>query len=367
MNKKSLFLSLGVVILCALWLLSGVFKSDASSEKDLNVAQKEALHDQESKAFKVSVMESVAQNFAPDITITGQSKASRTVDIKSEISASVIELAFEKGARVKKGDVLVRLDVDERQARLAEAEQLLRQKQIEYNAAIELEKKGFSPRVLSAQRRSELEGARASVKSAKLALENVAIVAPFDGVIDRQFVEVGDFLSVGQNIFTLVDMNPLEFTVFASEAVIDAIEMGDTAKVALASGQTLEGTVSYVAVTAEPASRTFPVEVQMPNPDLAFREGLTASITLKGRPIQAHQIPTSALVLNTEGDIGVRTVNAENMVVFTPVAIAQNMNETVWVSGLADSATIIVRGQDFVTDGDRVEPQIIPEDGMQSQ
>ena len=81
---------------------------------------------------------------------------------------------------------------------------------------------------------------------------------------------------------------------------------------------------------------------------------MTAKIKLPAKETQAHKLPSSVLVLNTEGDIGVRVVNESNLVSFIPLSILQNDGQEIWVTGLSSTATVIVRGQDFVTDGDEV-------------
>lgn len=361
MNRSSLVISFVIITLCALWLVSGVFSSDKAATQ---VETQTTGTEHESKPFTVEVAELQAQPFVPDIIITGQSKASRIVDLSAEVAAQVKSIEKEKGQKVEEGEVILNLDTDDRQANVRQAQERLRQRQIEYEAAVNLEKKGFAPRINTAQKKAELEGARAELEGARLMLADVNVKAPFSGIVDRQYVEVGDYVSIGQELIKLVDLDPLEFNLFASEKDIQNITVGQKADIFLTDGTQLRGTVGFVAVSADPDTRTFPVEIEVPNENLKYKEGMTANIRLSASEVQAHKLPSSSIVLNTEGDVGVRIVNEDSSVNFVPLKILQNNGREIWVTGLASSVRVIVRGQDFVTDGDKVEVSLAGEGTM---
>ncbi len=351
MNKSSYIIAGVLVVLCLLWLGSGIFSSDDGGSSE---ALQSEQAQKEDEPFAVEVVTSIAQDFVPDIIITGQSKASRMVDLSSEVAAKVKTIANGKGQKVKEGDLVIELNTDDRQANVKQARERVRQRQIEYDAAINLEKKGFSPRVRSAEMRAELEVAKANLEAAQLELADVNVRAPFSGIVDRQYVEVGDYVNVGEALVKIVDLDPLEFEMFASERDVQNISLGQSAEITINDNTKLQGKVSFVAVSADSETRTFPVEIQIPNEDLSYKEGMTAKIKLPAKETQAHKLPSSVLVLNTEGDIGVRVVDEGNIVSFVALSILQNDGQKIWVTGLGPSATVIVRGQDFVTNGDKV-------------
>jgi membrane fusion protein, multidrug efflux system len=72
-------------------------------------------------------------------------------------------------------------------------------------------------------------------------------------------------------------------------------------------------------------------------------------------PVQATRVPRSALTLASNGDVGVRTVNAGNTVAFMPVSVVEDDQTFMWVEGIPDGTRVIVQGQDFVREGQRVE------------
>jgi membrane fusion protein, multidrug efflux system len=114
--------------------------------------------------------------------------------------------------------------------------------------------------------------------------------------------------------------------------------------------------VTFLSRSADPTTRTFRVEVEVPNPDLAIRDGQTVEIAIASDGADAHLLPQSALTLNDQGTLGVRVVTAEETVAFAPVSILRDTTDGVWVDGLGDAASVIIVGQEFVTDGVAVAP-----------
>lgn len=350
MRKSSILIALIVLIIAILWVMSGVVSKPQE--------QNNTLENKTSDTKKQSVLVETftQQNFQKSVTINGRSQASRSVTIKAEISAQVKEIIKEKGSKVAAGDTVLRLKQDDRALRVKELTQRLRQKQIEYNAAIKLKKEGFNSNVRVAEALAEREAAKASLERAKLDLKNTEISVPFDGIIDRQHVEIGDFLSVGQDILKIVDLDPIEFEVFLSEKDINGVTLNSNATVTLTNGENLEGTISYIAVSADEKTRTFPVEISVPNPQKTLKEGVTVELNIPLQAVLAHKVPSSSIVLNDNGDIGVRTVTTDNTVLFLPVKILSSNGAINWVSGLPDTVNIITQGQQFVINDQRITP-----------
>ena len=141
-----------------------------------------------------------------------------------------------------------------------------------------------------------------------------------------------------------------------SERKVANVKVGDIAEVKLVSGQTREGRIRYVSKSAVPATRTYRVEVELPNADSAIPDGITAEVTIPLSPMPATRVPRSALVVSSAGDIGVRTVDAESKVGFVAATIVEDDQRSMWLTGVPDGARVIVQGQDFVREGNLVEP-----------
>jgi len=109
--------------------------------------------------------------------------------------------------------------------------------------------------------------------------------------------------------------------------------------------------VRYVAKSASPTTRTYRVEVEMANADGKIPDGITSEVVLSLAPVPAAQVARSALTISSTGDVGLRVVEGGDKVAFVPVHVIDDGQEKMWVSGLPESARVIVRGQDFVREG----------------
>ena len=281
--------------------------------------------------------------------------------------------------------------VAEARARLQEARARLNEAEINDNAARRLSEDGFASETRVAQTAAQVEGAKAQIvsaeaglKAAQSGLESVAagieaakagvesaraavasaekeidrleITAPFSGVLESDTAELGSLLQPGSLCATVIQLNPVMLVGFVPETQVNRVEMGARAGAQMASGDVVEGKVIFISRAADPATRTFRVEIEVPNPGLALRDGQTAEIVIAADGTSAHLLPQSALTLNDEGTLGVRIVAAGKLAEFVPVTLLRDTPSGVWLAGLPDAAEVIVIGQEYVIDGVAVEP-----------
>lgn len=289
-----------------------------------------------------------------DVVLRGRTQATRTVQVKSETSGVVAEAPILQGTVVTKGAVLCRLAVDARQASLDQARANLKSMQLQQQAAGELAKKGYrSPtQVLTAE--AGRDQAQALVRAAEIALRQVDIRAPFTGVFDHRDAEVGSYLSPGQSCGTMIELNPLLIVGDVPETDAAKLHLGAAATARLVDGQGLSGRVRYVAHEADPSTRTYHLEITSPNPRLVVRSGLSADVRVAAGSGPAHLAPVSALVLDSAGRQGVRYVQDGERVAFAPVKILEETPDGVWISGLTGPVRLVVVGQSYVADGQKV-------------
>ena len=140
-----------------------------------------------------------------------------------------------------------------------------------------------------------------------------------------------------------------------AEKDVAKINIGDQGVARLATGEVVEGVVRFIAAAADPATRTFAVELEIPNEEGALRDGVTTDFTIFARERKAHRIPRSSLTLNDRGEVGVRTIEGDGKVQFYAVRLLGEDASGVWVGGLDDTVKLIVRGQDFVSAGQTVD------------
>lgn len=177
------------------------------------------------------------------------------------------------------------------------------------------------------------------------------ITAPFAGLLESDTAELGSLLQPGALCATVIQLDPIKLVGFVSEADVARVTLGADARARLVNRQEVTGAVTFVARSADPETRTFRVEVAVPNADLALRDGQTAEIMIASEGTPAHLLPQSALTLNDEGTLGVRIVTAENTAGFIPVALMRDTADGVWVAGLPQAADVIVIGQEYVVAG----------------
>ena len=261
-----------------------------------------------------------------------------------------------RGSWVKAGDVIAILSDEAREAQVAQAKSLVTQRQAELDAKRKLILTGAMPKLDLVNLEAQLEAAKAALAAAEAEHERGVIRAPWAGVISDLSVEVGKaaFSFAGADLVTLVSLDPMLAVVEVAERKLAGIRVGDPAEVRLVTGATATGKIRFVSKTASATTRTYRVEVELPNPDAAIPDGITAEVSVPLSPVPATRLPRSALTIASNGDIGVRTVSAEGVVHFVPVSVAEDEQTFMWVAGVPDGARVIVRGQDFVREGQNV-------------
>jgi len=309
----------------------------------------------------VRVMTVSAQPMTSALGLQGRTIANRQTEVRSEVDALVAEIMVERGDTVAEGQLIARMAVQDRQARVREAEALVTQRQIEFEAAERLNNQGYRSDTDVAQARALLDSAEAALELARINLERINIRAPFGGVLAERPIEVGNYIRVGDTVATILDLDPITVAGQVAERYLGQIEYGTVAQVTFINGQTVPGVVSFIAPTTDPATRTYRVEVEVPNPDGRIIEGLTARLDLPIQQVEAHLLSPAVLNLSDGGEVGVYAVNEENVVEFHPGSIVGSNGELIWLGGLPETLRIIVVGQGFVTPGTAVEVQEVDE------
>ncbi len=290
------------------------------------------------------------------LTIRGRTEAVASVDVRTRTEGQVVKLNAKKGAFVQEGAELCTLDMGTREARLAEAAAMLAQTELDYKAAAALMKRGFAPETQEAANKAKRDAALAAIKQVRIDIERTRIRAPFAGIVEDQPAKVGDLLKVGDICARLVTQDPILVVGEVTENEVAKLKTGMTASTELVTGNRASGKIRFVARSADAATRTFRVEVEVANPQGLLRAGVTASISVPLKSAPAHKLAYSLLSLSDEGQIGVRLVKDDNTIRFMPVTILDDSKNGVWVAGLPDKARLITVGQDYVREGQLVEP-----------
>ncbi|MDP6815412.1 MAG: HlyD family efflux transporter periplasmic adaptor subunit, partial [Alphaproteobacteria bacterium] len=200
----------------------------------------------------------------------------------------------------------------------------------------------------------------AMVKQMEVSLARTIIRAPFAAVVDSREVELGAYVKDGSPIALLVDEDPYLVVAQVSENDVGRLRPAQKGYANLITGERVEGTIRYIAATAQPDTRTFRVELEVANPDRLMRDGVTAELHFPSERVAAHFISPAALTLDDQGTVGVRCVNAEAKVEFYAIRIVGSSADGMWVAGLPEQVDLIVVGQEYVRQGDRV--RVTPDD-----
>ena len=289
-----------------------------------------------------------------DLVVRGRTQATRTVVVRSETAGVVAGAPVLQGTAVKQGEVLCRLAVDARQATLDQARAARKSAELIQQQNSELAKKGFRSPTQVLQAQASLDAATAAVRQAEIAIAQVNIKAPFAGVFDHRDAEVGTYLAPGQPCGTMIELNPLLVVGDVPETEAASLKVGAPATARLVSGQVLTGRIRYVARDADPQTRTYHLEVAIPNSKLEVRSGLSAEVHIGAGSGPAHLIPVSTLVLDSAGRQGVRYVAADGRVAFAAITVVEESPQGLWVKGLNGPVQLIVVGQSYVADGQKV-------------
>ncbi|WP_419910532.1 efflux RND transporter periplasmic adaptor subunit [Hoeflea sp.] len=310
----------------------------------------------EDALFKVRYV-TVNPEIRPDILLVrGRTQADAIVPVRAETGGTIEKRLVSKGDRVEAGDLVCQLDRGVRERAVDRALAAHDQAVFDYEGAVALREKGFASETRLKALKAALDSASATLDEARHELSYTDITATASGVVQDPIAEIGDNLSSGDVCITLINTDPMLFVGQVSERQIGPIDVGDAVVVQPITGETVAGNIRYIAPSADAATRTFLIEVEMPNPDKLLRDGVTAAAQIELDGAEAYRIRPSWLTLSDDGAIGVRVIGENDAVAFMPLTIVAHTQETMWVTGLEPGTKVISVGQDYVTAGQTVEP-----------
>ncbi len=342
----SLVLYLGVMERDALLSFAGVMAEEPVTDAEDGADERPLVH--------VIATRSRAEPVPTRVVLRGRTEVLRQVEIRSETSGLVVSEPLRRGAEVSAGDPLCEVSSGVRKAALDEAQARLAEAEISFRAATGLTDSGFGSESRVAAARAALQSAQAGVDRAVEEMARLVMHAPFDGVLETDTVELGSLLQPGALCATLIQLDPINLVGFATEAQVDQLEIGAPAFARLASGREVSGSVTFIARSADPQTRTFRVDIAIPNPEGRIRDGQSADMVIEGQVEDGHLLPGSALTLNDAGELGLRVVDEDGVVDFARARILRDTADGVWLGGLPQELNAITLGQEFTREGARV-------------
>lgn len=351
--KAARFAAVGLVAAAAAWIASGHFfpHESAHSKAATGIAKNEP------KAFRVSVVPAKIEDRSRKLVLSGRTEADKKMMVTSRADGTVTELKVKRGSVVKAGDVIAVMSDEAREARLLQARAMLQQRKTELEARMKLVEQGSMPKLEAVNLATQLKAAEAALAAAEAEKDRSVIRAPWSGVVNEVPVEIGQaaFSMQGKEIAQIVSLDPILAVVEVAERKLHGLKLGDEAEIRLVTGVTAKGKIRFISRTASATTRTYRVDVEIPNADGVIPDGITSEVTIPLTPVPATRVPRSGLTFSSTGELGVRIVDDANKVAFVPVTVVEDEQQYMWVGGVKDAARVIVAGQDFVREGQVVE------------
>ncbi len=304
----------------------------------------------------VEVLTVEPTNLKEYIVLSAYSEAVRDVVLSSEQGGKLLEVRADRGDMVSRGAVLARVGTDIYRARLKEARAGLKLKKAALKKADAL----FERESISAMQRLraqvEHDAAEAQVELAETQLERSVITAPFSGRVDERYVDQDEMVTPGGQVFRLVDNSRMKLISELAEREVTFAREGITAAVHFdAFADTVfHARLTFVAATADAASRTFRCEFGLDNPNGEVRGGMHARVKmLKAEYDNAIVLPQTALV-ETENGRNVFVLDGRVAMRRAVKVGASNEGQVVVSQGLRAGEQVIVSGQRDLVDGQQV-------------
>src|SRR3954466_1063993 len=331
-------------------------------------------------AHKASIQEQV--------TVVGNLIGEATVSVVPRTAGRLQTITVKLGDRVAKGQRIAQLedfDIQEQVKQAVAAEEVsaatIRQRDADLKRAetnLDRSKNLFERQLLPRQTlddneatyqsavaqldlaRAQNSQSKARLEELKITLSNTIITSPVNGFVSKRAVDPGAFVSQNAPIVEVVDVSTVRLVANIVEKDLRTLKPGDSAKVEVDAfpGETFAGRIARISPILDPATRTAPIEVEIPNGTARLRPGMYArvGITVNSKK-EALVVPINAMV-DLGGRRGVFTPLSDNTAAFRVLQVGLETSDAVEViSGLQEGDRVITTGAASLRDGDRIAPQ----------
>lgn len=270
-------------------------------------------------------------------------------NIVPSMSLRINDILVEVGDHVRKGQVLAQMD----KTNLLQSQTQLENIQLEYDRAFELYKVGGASKQSLDAQKTQLDVAKTAYENLK---ENTRLVSPINGIVTARNYDSGDMIG-GEPVVTIEQMSPVKLLVNVSESFYTRVRKGMdvNVKVEVYGDEIFHGKVSLIYPTVDPQTRTFPVEIKLPNKDLKVRPGMFARVTMNFGT-QNHVVAPDLSIIKQAGS-GDRYIYVykDGKVSYNKVLLGRRMDDKYEIiSGVSDWDQVVVAGQSRLTNGAEV-------------
>ena len=318
-----------------------LFRSSCTSEKkqEVKVDEKPLVRLETVKTQEVEQI----QEFTATV------EANVVNNIVPSMSLRINDILVEVGDHVRKGQVLAQMD----KTNLLQSQTQLENIQLEYDRAFELYKVGGASKQSLDAQKTQLDVAKTAYENLK---ENTGLVSPINGIVTARNYDSGDMIG-GEPVVTIEQMSPVKLLVNVSESFYTRVRKGMdvNVKVEVYGDEIFHGKVSLIYPTVDPQTRTFPVEIKLPNKDLKVRPGMFARVTMNFGT-QNHVVAPDLSIIKQAGS-GDRYIYVykDGKVSYNKVLLGRRMDDKYEIiSGVSDGDQVVVAGQSRLTNGTEV-------------
>jgi len=313
------------------------------------------------RVINVEVEPIETETFVEEIRLTSVAMASQDVMIEAEEGGRIVQLFADRGDRIERGGAIAKIDdailsaqVDQARAAADLAEQTWERRK----RLFEEDRVGSEIAYLEA--RAAAEQSAATLASLEERLARTLVRAPFTGILDERHVDVGAMVGPGKTVGRMVDLDPIKIFAGVPERYAPDVHVGAAAALRFEAlgDETFMSRIRYVGATINPRSRTFPIEVELPNAGGGIKPEMVANMSITRQEVQeAIVVPQDALIRVESGYVAFVVVDRDGVPVaeVRDVALGPTRRNLVVVDeGLGVGERLIVVGQKSVADGDRV-------------
>jgi membrane fusion protein (multidrug efflux system) len=287
------------------------------------------------------------------VTAVGSLDSNESIIVRPEVAGRIVEIGFEEGQPIKQGAVMVKLDDSLNQAEVADAEARLDLAKRNFARTEEL----FSGRVATERARDEARSTlgigTATVELAKVKLAKMRLVAPFDGIAGLRKVSVGDYVSAGQELFNLEDIDPIKVDFRVPEKFLPALRTGQAIEITVDAygGRKFTGEVYAIDPRIDQAGRSIVIRARVANQDQLLRPGLFARVTVVLEvKSSALTVPEQAIYPRGDGQYVYKIVEGKAKEIRVTIGTRRDGRVEI-VEGLAPEDTVVTAGHQKIRDG----------------
>lgn len=283
----------------------------------------------------------------------GTLSAAKSVQITPSFAGQVAKILFQDGTFVKQGTPLIQLDDQVSRAKAESTKAALYNSQTNYKRMLLLGKQGAISQQAIDSAKADLKQKEADARENQVTLEKMQLVAPFDGVLGKTKVSPGDYVTVGQALVSLTDIQHLHVEYSVSEKFLPELKMGQQVKLTTSTypGKEFVGTVAYISPTINTEDRTISLYAEITNEDRLLTAGLFVNATQNlGTQKNVMLIPSESLVPTIDGQEIFKIVKGK--AVSVPIEIGQRTADAVQVlQGVSANDMVVTAGQEKLKDG----------------